>query len=355
VKILYGVQCTGNGHLSRSTEIVRGLRLKGHDVHVLLSGRDPALLSNVAELRPLTAFHGLYYLTSRGQIDYLATARSLDFARFTRDLRSVDAKGFDLAVTDFEPMTSRLARRHSIPSVAIGHQYAFLHDVPTAQGNPIGRAVLRHAAPADFVLALHWHHFEQPVLPPVVPRRLERGKVVARKFLVYLPFEHPREVELALRPVRGHNFFIYGLSDQRNDDGHLHWREFSRERFLDDLEDCEGVICNAGFELPSEALHLGKKLLVKPLHGQMEQESNVLALTRLGYGSATREITTDSILNWLRHPPPAVLLEYRNVADCIVNWLHAGCWDDITPLLHATWGEDAPRWSTRRDPPLRAA
>jgi hypothetical protein len=87
----------------------------------------------------------------------------------------------------------------------------------------------------------------------------------------------------------------------------------------------------------------------------MEQESNVLALTRLGYGSATREITTNSILNWLRHPRPAPLLEYGNVAECIVNWLHAGYLGDITSLLRATWGENAPGLSTRWDPPLRAA
>ena len=44
MKILYGVQATGNGHISRSREVIRQLKDMGHDVQVILSGRDPSLL-----------------------------------------------------------------------------------------------------------------------------------------------------------------------------------------------------------------------------------------------------------------------------------------------------------------------
>jgi uncharacterized protein (TIGR00661 family) len=343
MKILYGVQCSGNGHLSRSREIVAGLRNKGHDVHVILSGRDPALLSDVSVLEPLTAFHGIYYLTSRGSIDYLATAQSLDFARFARDLNKVDASGVDLVVTDFEPITSRVARRNGIPSVAIGHQYSFMFDVPTARGNAIGRAVLKHAAPADAVLPLHWHHFGQPILPPVVPAHLTRTPAVEGKILVYLPFENAADLERILRPLTHWNFVVYGLSDADRIAEHVAWRAFSRAGFLRDLQDCSGVICNAGFELPSEALHLGKGLLVKPLLRQMEQESNAIALKQLDYAAVMQALDAGAIREWLRSPVHAMQITFPDVAAHIVDWLDAGNWRDVRSLLQATWGRDAPK------------
>lgn len=73
---------------------------------------------------------------------------------------------------------------------------------------------------------------------------------------------------------------LYGI--QATGNGHItRSREVVRllkERGHDDLTDCSGVIANAGFARSSESLYLGKKLLVKPLEGQLEQESNGLAL-----------------------------------------------------------------------------
>ena len=37
MKILFGVQGTGNGHISRSRELVRKLKSDGHDVDVIIS------------------------------------------------------------------------------------------------------------------------------------------------------------------------------------------------------------------------------------------------------------------------------------------------------------------------------
>ena len=53
------------------------------------------------------------------------------------------------------------------------------------------------------------------------------------------------------------------------------------EGFQQDLHRCEGVICSAGFELPSEAIQLGKKLLVQPVAGQMEQQQRASVALRL--------------------------------------------------------------------------
>ena len=65
-------------------------------------------------------------------------------------------------------------------------------------------------------------------------------------------------------------------------------RPLNREAFVTDLIGCRGVIANTGFTFISEALHLGRKILTKPLTQQTEQESNALALRRLGLATVVQ-------------------------------------------------------------------
>ena len=45
---------------------------------------------------------------------------------------------------------------------------------------------------------------------------------------------------------------------------------------------CKGVICHTGFQLTSECLFLGKKLLVIPIKHQIEQIYNTRTLAKFG-------------------------------------------------------------------------
>ena len=45
---------------------------------------------------------------------------------------------------------------------------------------------------------------------------------------------------------------------------------------------CKGVICHTGFQLTSECLFLGKKLLVVPIKHQIEQIYNTKTLSKFG-------------------------------------------------------------------------
>jgi len=278
MKILYGIQTTGNGHISRSREVVRELKELGHEVHVLLSGREPAMQSDLEAFEPYETFGGLTFCSNRGRLQYFQTALNLRFFQFYRDIAAYDDPGFDLVITDFEPVSARIARRRSLPSIGVGHQYAFLHDIPMNGANPLARFVIRHFAPVDHPVGLHWHHFNQPILPPIVPHRIGNGRpAVDSKILVYLPFEQLTDILSLFEPFKGYEFFIYHRLAQVSDNGHIHLRPYSRSGFLEDLLECSGVISNAGFELASEAMSLGKKILVKPLAGQIEQLSNALA------------------------------------------------------------------------------
>jgi len=339
MKILYGVQTTGNGHISRSREVIQELKKLGHDVQVILSGHDPYRLKEVAVFKPATMCRGLTFSTFRGKIRYLTTAVNLKLFQLYRDIGSFDATGFDLVINDFEPISARIARRHDLPSIGIGHQYAFCHPIPMEGDTFLSRWVMNHFGPTDHPIGLHWHHFNHPILPPIVPGHLRgRQKVIRKKILVYLPFEHLADILRLLTPLKNWDFYIYGLADSSENLGHLHFRAFSRSGFLKDLEECTGVICNAGFELPSEALHIGKRLLVKPLTGQMEQASNALAIAQLHKGWVMPELRRNTVERWLESPSPEPM-GYPHVARLIAEWIDRGKWQDVWQLARSAWGD----------------
>jgi hypothetical protein len=107
------------------------------------------------------------------------------------------------------------------------------------------------------------------------------------------------------------------------------------------LVTAEAVLANAGFELASEALHLGKKLVLRPIHGQMEQEANALACEQLGLGAVLRALEPDAVRRGLEGPAATP----RPVPDWVggfVGWISRGVWRDVDGLVEASWRQ-APR------------
>jgi len=346
MKILYGVQATGNGHISRSREVLLALRQAGHEVEVIFSGRDPEQLWGVDEFKPFTVYRGLTFVVARGRINIPATVCNLRPLQLRRDIAAWRGRHFDLVITDFEPISARIARQNRIPSIGIGHQYAFRYRIPLAAWDPGALLVLKHFAPADSALGLHWHHFDQPILPPIIPAlpRLAPPRI-SGKIMVYLPNEDRREVQRLLHHFSDHAFFFYTAVDQPRNDGNVHLRPYSRAGFIEDLLSCDGVITNAGFELASEALHLGKRLLVRPVQGQLEQTSNALALERLKLGWAMHSLDRGRVQAWLTssaHPRVA----FPNVAQAIVDWLSSGRQESLHGFVRSVWAQV--RWQGER-------
>ncbi|MBN1830837.1 MAG: hypothetical protein JW896_01870 [Deltaproteobacteria bacterium] len=337
MKILYGVQATGNGHISRSREVIRRLKEMGQDVQVIFSGRDPSLLWDIETFEPYDAFRGLTFITRRGKVRKFRTALQLNLFQFYRDVFSYDTSGFDLVVTDFEPVSSRIARRNGIPSIGVGHQYAFLHEIPVKKADPFSMWVIRNFAPADYSVGLHWHHFNKPILPPIIPAHLKANSPIKQeKILVYLPFESIEDIESLLRPITTHDFFIYCDIAGAIDDGNIHLRPFSRDGFLKDLQECNGVISNAGFEFLSEAFYLGKKALIKALSGQIEQASNAFVVSQLKLGMIMPKLNRNTVKEFLAAPSIRPI-GYPDVGRIIAEWIERGNWKDVEGLALSAW------------------
>ncbi|WP_455211940.1 MJ1255/VC2487 family glycosyltransferase [Kaarinaea lacus] len=320
MRILYGVQATGNGHITRARTMANQLQHSSLHVDYLFSGRNPNKLFNMEPFGNYRCYRGLTFKTSKGKLRYLDTWRNNHLMEFVRDVNRLDLSSYDLVLTDFEPITAWAAKIRKIPSIAIGHQYAFLHNVPKVGSNLVSQFIIKEFAPADICLGFHWHHFNNTMLPPLIEPPKHKVSFDPNKILVYLPFDDTEEVVQWLVNFPAYNFHIYSDYQHTKIQGHLVLHPYSREKFQWDLASCAGVISNAGFGLSSEALQYGKKILVKPLLGQMEQLSNAKALLQLKLGDVINEFDDKKLTQWLEKPKPKPVV-YPNVAKAIVDWL----------------------------------
>lgn len=329
LNILYGVQATGNGHITRSREIIKNLKQRGHRVQVIVSGRKESELWGMESFKPYHLFDGLTFQTRAGRLQKLSTVLQTHPLKMMRDINEYCADNIDLVISDFEPISSRIARKHNIPSIGIGHQYAFQYPIPMASSIPLSKMILQKFAPVDLGVGLHWHHYDAPILPPIIPMQDRTGAINERCILVYLPFENHTQLINELQKIVDLNFIVYSSQISPGYTGNVVVKPLSRETFPKDLLQVEGVICNAGFELPSEAMTLGKKILVKPLQGQAEQESNALSLRQLNLGSSCDQVTPEVIMGWYVHKKENGLIFPRIVPE-LVDWIEAGQWDKVS-------------------------
>lgn len=323
MKIFYGVQGTGNGHITRARVMAKELYAAGLDVTFQFTGRPADKFFDMEIFNGYQVRTGLTFNTDNGQVNYLKTALDAKLFTFISDIRTLDLSGYDLVISDFEPVTAWASRRQKKKVLGIGHQYAFNHNIPRAGSDPIANQVMKYFAPADIGVGLHWHHFGQPILPPIIETPETPKKIIKNKIVVYLPFEDPNEVIRVLSPFENFDFHIYSPEVVTSKFDHIICNPLSREGFQKDLYNCAGIISNAGFELASEALQLGKKILAKPLHSQMEQISNAEALKELGYGHTMLDMDISVIEHWL-HDNHAVHITYPNVAKILVQWIRDG-------------------------------
>src|SRR5690606_35505180 len=107
--------------------------------------------------------------------------------RFGHDIRTLDLDPYERIITDFEPVVAHAARKRGVPVTGIGHQYAFEYRIPLRGASRMTSAIMRHYAPVTTPVGLHWHHFDAPILPPIINLHLpaQLPPVQPHKVLVY--------------------------------------------------------------------------------------------------------------------------------------------------------------------------
>jgi len=339
LKILYGVQGTGNGHTTRARVMAKAFNARSDiQVDYLFSGRDKDQYFDMQVFGEFASYRGLSFATRGGKISKYQTLKHANLRELHRDIKSVRAQEYDLVINDFEPISAWAAKLNAIPSISISHQAAFMHPIPKHPGTLFDRLITRYFAPTDLQLGVHWYHFGHAIMPPFIEAD-DTKQPPSRNYLVYLPFEEIDDIAALLDPLSEHDFICFHPKvEQEHQVGNISWRRPSKMDFGQVLQRCSGVIANAGFELASECLHFGKKLLIKPLSGQFEQLSNAKTLVQLGLGHSMPTLDSEIVEEWLVKPA-IERIEYPQNPDILIDWLVKRDWQAVDLLCEQLWNK----------------
>lgn len=311
MRILYGIQGTGNGHLSRARKIVPLLK-EFADVEVILSGTQSQLDAN---FNIDYQFNGLPFVASKkGGINYFSSIIKAHPYDLVRDIRKFPVKDYDLVISDFEPISSWSSLLRDVPCIELSHNVAVsLKNSPKPPfKDMIGQYVLNHYCPSQLKFGFHFQKYSENIFLPII--RDEIRQILSTDeayFLVYLPAYHDKKIIEVLSHFKAKWIVFSKYAKQHYSVKNLDFHPIENDNFIQKLASASGVLCGAGFELPAEVLHLKKKLLVIPMEGQYEQWCNAFALKELGvpFLSKLDVAAHRSINNWIHYAKP-IAIEY---------------------------------------------
>ncbi|KPH57699.1 glycosyltransferase [Pseudoalteromonas porphyrae] len=338
MRVLYGIQGTGNGHITRARVMANAFSSMNIDVDYVFSGRAQENYFDMEAFTNYRSFRGLSFSTQNGQINSYRTIKNARMCKLLSDIKQLDLSGYDFVFNDFEPITAWAAKRQGVPVIGMSHQAAFLSPkVPMFRHGLFHRSLIKCYAPADIYLGVHWQPFADNIIPPFIANHPHENPVsVDNKVLVYLPFENLTSVVDYLKDFPEKEFYCYHPNASNESCSHIHLRGLSRQGFLNDLANASGVIANAGFELSSEALKLGKKLLLKPLAGQFEQDANAQTLLAMKAAHVMRYLNPYALDDWINSESKR-LINFPSDPQPLIEWLTARQWGSTHQLHRSLW------------------
>jgi len=282
MKILYAIQGTGNGHISRAREIIPLLQQYG-ELDLLISGTQVDIgLQQEIKYR----FHGFSFIFGRkGGVDYYKTWKNMDMACFRNQMRALPLEEYHLIIHDFEPVTAWACKWKKKESVSLSHQAAFKSaNVPRPKKIDWGKHILNHYAPATHHIGFHFDRYDEHIYTPVIRSEIRALKTSnAGHYTVYLPAVADKYLIELLRQVQGVKWEVFSKhTPYAYEQENVNVYPVQNEAFVKSLSGCDGLFTGGGFEGPAEALFLGKKLLVAPMRFQYEQQCNAYALQQFG-------------------------------------------------------------------------
>lgn len=286
MKILYGIQLNGNGHITRSIEVINRLKDEGHKVDVITSGGKSSL-----KINSIKSYKGIdLYYKKDGSINWLKTLFKSNIIRLIKDIKVID--GYDLIISDFEPISAWSAKISKIKSIGISNQCGI--DNKKIKGFFLSKIFTNNFAPCDNYIPLTYNGEFQPII---------RNSVLSKKiniedfYVVYLPTMQTNKIidKLSSSMV---NWRLYTNDvDCKNHNENIKIIKINERNFINDIVNCKGVITQSGFSTTSECLVLGKKMWSIPIKGQYEQIYNSLTLKEMGI--FTKKFNEENINEWL--------------------------------------------------------
>ena len=135
-------------------------------------------------------------------------------------------------------------------------------------------------------------------MPPVIRDKILKANVsVKNHVVVYQSTEKYQKLLKVLKKI-DQKFIVYGYNIAKKEKN-LTFKKFDEQSFIKDLVSCKAVICNGGFTLISEAVYLGKPLLVLPITGHFEQVLNGINVKKRRAGEFVKKLSVQNVERFL--------------------------------------------------------
>lgn len=283
MRILYGIQCTGNGHITRSIALIQELRKYVH-VDVLTSGSE-AEIAFPFEVK--YKCKGLFYHFGKdGGFNIWKTLKHNNLIRLYKEYEQVPAHLYDMVISDFEPLTAWSAKRSWVYSVGVSNQVTLLHPLVPRPDiiSPFAKLFLKYFSPTKLNYGLSYEKLAGGLYYPPIRKEIKRLETTSKNYyVVYLPFYGTERIIKHLKKFKSTKWVVFSKHTKKSyKHKNVQIHPINDKKFIGALADCKGVLCSAGFGTTSEAIYLKKKLMVIPMKNQYEQQCNAFMLKDLG-------------------------------------------------------------------------
>lgn len=335
MRFLFFIQGEGRGHQTQALALHGILTRAGHEVVAAIVGTTagrgiPSLLREGLPV-PMTEVPSpaLLYSNRSKSLDLRRTLsvnvrRIPRYWRTARVIHEIVEKARPDVLINFYEMACGVYHwlyQSRIPTVSIAHQYLMLHPkfkLPRtrwAQRATVNQVTRMTAIGSTRQLALSFYDFpDDPASGIFAVPPLLRAEVLAlnpghEDFLLAYTTHHRLADDLIAWNKTHPGTRLVAFWDKPDAPETLDvsptltFHRVDAAKFLDAMRRCEGLVSTAGFEAISEALFLGKPVMMLPVPGHFEQACNAFDAERAGAGlRATSFLELDRFLEYLpRH------------------------------------------------------
>lgn len=337
MKVLYAIQGTGNGHISRACEIIPMLN-KMADTDVFISGSNSNLKLPFPvkyESKGLSFKYG-----KKGNIHLSGTLGEIRLPGLVKEILELPVQQYDLIINDFELISAWAGWWRNVPTISLSHQAALwskFSPKPTKR-SAFSEYILRKYAPCNYAVGFHFDNYDDFIYTPVIRKEIRNLQPeTGNHFTVYLPAISDKQIIHVLSAIKDQQWEVFSTRIQRpyEAESNIQIKPANHAQFQESLAGSKGLLCGAGFESPAEAMYLGKKLFVIPIRGQYEQQCNAAALSELGIPSAEKlDLSTIGALRQWIEDERVIQMHFPNLTEGILE-----------QVLYCTDQYLAPQWS----------
>ncbi|MDQ6843037.1 MAG: glycosyl transferase [Bacteroidota bacterium] len=283
MKILYAIQGTGNGHISRARDIIPILQKKG-TLDILVSGTQADVDVGYPVKYKLKGMSFIF--GKKGGVDLFQTYKQAKLKRFYKEIHELPVEEYDLIINDFEPVSAWACKIKHKECIGLSHQAAVLNKKSPCpvDSDIVGKTILKEYAPVNFKYGFHFKAYDKNIFTPVIRSDIRNASVKKlNHYTVYLPAYEDERIIKVLKEIKHIEWQVFSKhSGKSYKEKNVYINQINNRNFVESLITSTGVLCGAGFETPAEALFLQKKLMVIPMKGQYEQQCNAAALKEMG-------------------------------------------------------------------------